>query len=62
MRLLGWIGNLVDPQMSVREENLAAIAERMAAPCLGVVPHLTEADPRVVADHLDAALLLKRLT
>ena len=61
-RLLGWIGNLVDPQMSVREENLAAIAERMDAPCLGVVPHLTEADPRVVADHLDAALLLKRLT
>ena len=61
-RLLGWIGNLVDPQMSVREENLAAIAERMDAPCLGVVPHLTEADPRVVADHLDAALLLRRLT
>ena len=36
-RLLGWIGNHIDPQMEALEENLDTLRERMPAPCLGVL-------------------------
>ncbi|WP_426687255.1 dethiobiotin synthase [Rhodanobacter ginsengiterrae] len=38
-RLLGWIGNCVDPAMEAPEENLATLCELLRAPCLGVLPH-----------------------
>ncbi|EIM02395.1 dethiobiotin synthase [Rhodanobacter denitrificans] len=38
-RLLGWIGNHVDPAMDAPEENLATLCELLPAPCLGVLPH-----------------------
>ena len=38
-RLVGWIGNLVDPQMDALDENLATLRELLPAPCLGVLPH-----------------------
>ncbi|KZC39032.1 MULTISPECIES: dethiobiotin synthase [Rhodanobacter] len=38
-RLLGWIGNGVDPAMDVPQENLATLRELLPAPCLGVLPH-----------------------
>lgn len=38
-RLLGWIGNRVDPAMDAPEENLATLRELLPAPCLGVLPH-----------------------
>jgi dethiobiotin synthetase len=38
-RLLGWIGNCVDPAMDAPEENLATLCELLPAPCLGVLPH-----------------------
>ncbi|MFI4958783.1 MAG: dethiobiotin synthase [Lysobacterales bacterium] len=38
-RLLGWIGNGVDPAMDAPEENLATLRELLPAPCLGVLPH-----------------------
>lgn len=38
-RLLGWIGNRVDPEMDAPEENLATLRELLPAPCLGVLPH-----------------------
>lgn len=37
-RLLGWIGNQIDPQMEALEENLDTLRERIPAPCLGVLP------------------------
>lgn len=58
-KLLGWIGSAVDPAMLRREDNIATLRERIAAPCLGVLPHVNEADPmRAVATlvpHLSAA-------
>jgi len=33
------------------------LRERIAAPLLGVVPHLPQADPKVAAEHLDLTLL-----
>jgi dethiobiotin synthetase len=38
-RLLGWIGNRIDPAMDAVEENLATLRELLPAPCLGVLPH-----------------------
>ena len=38
-RLLGWIGNAIDPHMLALDENLATLRELMPAPCLGVLPH-----------------------
>ena len=38
-RLLGWIGNAIDPTMDAPEENLATLRELLPAPCLGVLRH-----------------------
>ena len=38
-RLLGWIGNCIDPTMDAPEENLATLCQLLPAPCLGVLPH-----------------------
>ena len=38
-RLLGWIGNCIDPAMAALDENLATLRELLPAPCLGVLPH-----------------------
>ena len=52
--LIGWIGNTIDAAMLRREDNLAALRERIAAPCFGVLPHARDADPAQLAPHLDA--------
>ena len=39
VRLLGWVGNAVDPGFERREENLDALRERIGAACLGVLPY-----------------------
>jgi dethiobiotin synthetase len=38
-RLLGWIGNAIDPALEAPEENIATLRELLPAPCLGVLPH-----------------------
>ncbi|RCS29422.1 dethiobiotin synthase [Rhodanobacter denitrificans] len=38
-RLLGWIGNGIDPAMDAPGENLDTLRELLPAPCLGVLPH-----------------------
>lgn len=38
-RLLGWVGNCIDPAMDALQENLATLRELLPAPCLGVLPH-----------------------
>jgi dethiobiotin synthetase len=58
-RLLGWIGNRIDPDMHCVDENLATLRERLPAPCLGVLPHASARDPRTLAMHLsDAATVI----
>lgn len=39
-KLLGWVGNRIDPRMALAEENTATLAGRLPCPLLGVVPHL----------------------
>ncbi len=59
-RLLGWIGNRIDPAMEAVEENLATLRELLPAPCLGVLAH-GEA-PDAAAARLDLAALAALFT
>lgn len=59
LRLAGWIGNCIDPDMPVRDENIAALNARLVAPCLGIVPWLADStDSTLIAQYLN----LKPLT
>ncbi len=53
----GWVANVVDADMSALPENVDALRERLAAPLLGVVPHMAAPDARAAAQHLDLGLL-----
>ena len=52
-RLVGWIGNTIDPHMLALDENLATLRELMPDPCLGVLPY--NVAPEHAATHLQAA-------
>lgn len=51
--LAGWVANIIEPQTSRLEENLATLAERLPAPCLGQVPRLQSAQADAVSAYLD---------
>ena len=51
-RLAGWIGTQVDPEMLVRDANLATLEAIIETPCLGVVPWLDHPDPADLAGYL----------
>lgn len=55
-RLVGWIGNAIDPALAAAEENLATLVELLPAPCLGVLPHGLA--PLPAAPRLSAALAM----
>ena len=55
-RLLGWIGNRIDPAMARADDNVATLRERLPAPCLGVLPFAARPDADVLAVHLAAAV------
>ncbi|WP_130834461.1 dethiobiotin synthase [[Erwinia] mediterraneensis] len=40
--LVGWIANTVQPPGKRQSEYLATLKQRLAAPCLGIIPWLTE--------------------
>ena len=50
--LAGWIANGVSPAQPLLAENLMFLKERLAAPCLGIIPHLTNPTPEVAASYL----------
>lgn len=52
LKLAGWVANCIDENMPVRDENIQAIAQRIPAPLLGVVPYLVDCSPEVVASYL----------
>ncbi|MNQ85489.1 ATP-dependent dethiobiotin synthetase BioD 1 [compost metagenome] len=57
LQLAGWVANIIDAKTSRLEENLATLAERLPAPCLGRVPKLKQVSPEIVASHLELDLL-----
>jgi len=55
--LAGWVANIIDPATSRLEENLATLAERLPAPCLGRVARIRDVTAEAVAEHLQLDLL-----
>ena len=49
LTLAGWIGNTLQPGMSRLAENVATLEALLPAPCLGVLPHVTDGDAARVA-------------
>lgn len=47
-RLIGWIGNCIDPAMAAIEENIATLRALLPAPCIGILPHGTAPEPASV--------------
>jgi dethiobiotin synthetase len=52
LTLAGWVANIVDPRTARLDENLATLAERLPAPCIGRVPYLADPSAAAVANHL----------
>jgi len=57
VRLGGWVANGVDPRVERADEQVATLAARLAAPCLGVVTHRPGTTPEQAAMQLDPAPL-----
>jgi len=56
--LAGWVANLIDPDMEYLTDNIAALAARLGAPLLGVLPALgPQAAAADAATYLEAGLL-----
>ena len=53
----GWVANVLDADMDALHENIEALRDRIAAPLLGVVPHLAAPDAKGVAGCLHLGLL-----
>ena len=58
--LAGWIANAIERDMPVREENVAALRQRLGAPLLGEFPYAANPDPAALAVHIDVRALLSR--
>lgn len=62
LRLVGWVANTVDTNMSCFAENVATLMAALRAPCLGIVPRLPPSAPpasaKVAATFLNVALLI----
>jgi dethiobiotin synthetase len=52
LRLRGWVGNSVEPHFERREENIATLRARLAAPCLGTFCHAPASTAAAVANSL----------
>jgi dethiobiotin synthetase len=54
-----WIGNGIDPDFPRRDANIATLTDRLAAPCLGIVPWMAKPTVGKAAAALSGALLLR---
>ena len=53
-RLLGWIGNRIDPDMTMVDDNIATLGRLLPSPCLGVLAH--GEPPQTAAARLQGAV------
>ncbi len=58
LALAGWVGNAIIPEFPRRDLNIEALAGRIAAPCLGIVPWMAEPDVATASKALSGALRL----
>lgn len=59
LTMAGWVANVVDADMAMLDQNIAALEQRINAPLLGVVPFQPRPDGRMAAGCLDLGLLGK---
>jgi len=57
LTLAGWVANVLDADMAMLNENIAALRQRIDAPLLGVIPSQAQPDAREAASFLNLALL-----
>lgn len=57
LKLVGWIGNVVDLAMQHGIANVESLSARLPAPLLGCIPRLPSALPAAAASHLDFSVL-----
>lgn len=50
--LAGWVANVIEADMPLLEQNIAALRQRIGAPWLGTVPNMPEADACVASGYL----------
>jgi len=52
LQIAGWVGSIVDADTRNTDEILMTLNALLEAPCLGVVPHLQDPGPELVANYL----------
>ena len=52
LKIAGWVANIIDPDMPRLNENIDTLKQRLAEPCLGIVPRLDDLSPQQVASYL----------
>lgn len=58
LTLAAWVANIIDDEMPAREENIAALQQRIVAPLLGVVPYMQQISAQAAAGYLDVQRLM----
>lgn len=53
LRLAGWVGSQIDPEMARPEQNVRTLESRIPAPCIGVIPYRAGIVCRDAAQSLD---------
>jgi len=57
LMLAGWVANVLDADMAMLSESIAALRQRIGAPLLGIVPHLEQPDAQEAVSFLNLTLL-----
>lgn len=52
LKIAGWIGSTIDPDMPQLDKNIATLERLIAEPCLGVIPRLIDLSPQRVAEFI----------
>jgi len=57
LKCAGWVANVMNKDMPALQENIAGLRARIAAPLLGVIPVMVEADAKAAVQYLDLNVL-----
>ncbi len=56
INVVGWVANLVDPEMRYLEQNITSLKDMIDAPCIGVIPFLDNTEDAKQFLHIDLLL------
>ncbi|WP_177417967.1 dethiobiotin synthase [endosymbiont of Lamellibrachia barhami] len=56
LRLAGWVGNHIDPDMDAQRENIETLCSWMPAPCLGEIPYMEQPTAEAVGECFDRCI------